>query len=443
MILKKIKIRNFRCFKNFEMDFSAGMTVLIGKNGAGKTSLLNAIRYGLSVFFSNDSKMGDDLLILGNPDLKVISTNPTDFYRERTADMPSADLSIGMEASFNDVSLQWEYYKRSTSGASLFTRKYQEAYRRMMDEYHRSNQLPLFVFYSDSFPHIGTKVSDFARTAIKNQESIIRNFAYYKWSSEVACTSIWQNRFINSLLKVLSLNDGANDAMREVEYVKNKLKHFSKSINTLGTDNNEYLIEDFFPLVDDDKLFLYLHLQNGKDVMFDNLPAGYNRLFSIAFDLAYRLFILRKDNEDEPHGIVIIDEVDLHLHPTLEQEVIERLRRTFPTVQFIVSTHSPLVLSNLKTKNSDNMIFKMEENDEHPKEMPDMFGIDYSSAVYDFMETPYADSDVHEEVEAIIRLERRGKHELAIKRKEELKEMVSEAQFNKLIEMIKERLADD
>lgn len=177
--------------------------------------------------------------------MKVISTNPTDFYRERTADMPSADLSIGMEASFNDVSLQWEYYKRSTSGASLFTRKYQEAYRRMMDEYHRSNQLPLFVFYSDSFPHIGTKVSDFARTAIKNQESIIRNFAYYKWSSEVACTSIWQNRFINSLLKVLSLNDGANDAMREVEYVKNKLKHFSKSINTLGTDNNEYLIEDF------------------------------------------------------------------------------------------------------------------------------------------------------------------------------------------------------
>lgn len=443
MILKKIKIRNFRCFKNFEMDFSAGMTVLIGKNGAGKTSLLNAIRYGLSVFFSNDSKMGDDLLILGNPDLKVISTNPTDFYRERTADMPSADLSIGMEASFNDVSLQWEYYKRSTSGASLFTRKYQEAYRRMMDEYHRSNQLPLFVFYSDSFPHIGTKVSDFARTAIKNQESIIRNFAYYKWSSEVACTSIWQNRFINSLLKVLSLNDGANDAMREVEYVKNKLKHFSKSINTLGTDNNEYLIEGFFPLVDDDKLFLYLHLQNGKDVMFDNLPAGYNRLFSIAFDLAYRLFILRKDNEDEPHGIVIIDEVDLHLHPTLEQEVIERLRRAFPTIQFIVSTHSPLVLSNLKTKNSDNMIFKMEENDEHPKEMPDMYGIDYSSAVYDFMETPYADSDVHEEVEAIIRLERRGKHELAIKRKEELKEMVSEAQFNKLIEMIKERLADD
>lgn len=443
MILKKIKIQNFRCFKNYEMDFRAGLTVLIGKNGVGKTSLLNAIRYGLSVFFSNDSTMGDDLLILGNPDLKVISTKPTDFYRERHADMPSADLNISLEASFNEVSLQWEYYKRSTSGASLFTSKYQTAYRSMMDEYHRSNQLPLFVFYSDSFPHIGTKSSDFAKTAIKNQESIIRNFAYYKWSSEVSCTSIWQNRFINSLLKVLSLKEGVADMAREVEYVKNKLKQFSKPINTLGTDTDDFIIKDFFPLVDDEKWFLYLRMQNGKDVMFDNLPAGYNRLFSIAFDLAYRLFILRKDNVEEPHGIVIIDEVDLHLHPTLEQEVLERLRRTFPTIQFIVSTHSPLVLSNLRTKNSDNMIFKMEENDERPKEMPDMYGIDYSSAVYDFMETPYVDSDVHEEVEAIIRLERRGKHELATKRKEELREMVSEAQFNKLIEKIEKRLADN
>ena len=88
MILKKITIENFRCFKNYEVDLTPGITVFIGKNGAGKTSLLNAIRYGLSVFFSNDSTMGDDLLISGNPDLKVISTLATDFYRAQNADLP-------------------------------------------------------------------------------------------------------------------------------------------------------------------------------------------------------------------------------------------------------------------------------------------------------------------------------------------------------------------
>ena len=72
-----------------------------------------------------------------------------------------------------------------------------------------------------------------------------------------------------------------------------------------------------------------------------------------------------------------------------------------------------------------------------------MYGIDYSSAVYDFMETPYTDSDVQEEVEAIIRLVRRGKHEMAAKRKEELREMVSETQFRTLIEGIEKRLANN
>lgn len=204
MILKKITIENFRCFKNYEVDLTPGITVFIGKNGAGKTSLLNAIRYGLSVFFSNDSTMGDDLLISGNPDLKVISTLATDFYRAQNADLPAVDLTINMEAEFNDIPLNWEYYKRSTSGASLFVSKYQQAYRTLMAEYHNSDQLPLFVFYSDSFPHIDTRTSDFAKKAIKEQGYIIRNFAYYKWNSEVSCTSIWQNRFINSMLKQIS-----------------------------------------------------------------------------------------------------------------------------------------------------------------------------------------------------------------------------------------------
>ena len=127
MILKKITIENFRCFKNYEVDITPGITVFIGKNGAGKTSLLNAIRNGLSVFFSNDTTMEYDLLILVNPYLKVISTLTTDFYRDQKADVAAVDLKINMGAEFNDIPLNWEYYKRSTSGASLLVSKYQQA----------------------------------------------------------------------------------------------------------------------------------------------------------------------------------------------------------------------------------------------------------------------------------------------------------------------------
>lgn len=93
MILKKITIENFRCFKNYEVDLTPGITVFIGKNGAGKTSLLNAIRYGLSVFFPMIAQWEMIYLYPINPDLKVISTLATDFYRAQNADLPAVDLT--------------------------------------------------------------------------------------------------------------------------------------------------------------------------------------------------------------------------------------------------------------------------------------------------------------------------------------------------------------
>ncbi|MFR7466804.1 MAG: hypothetical protein ACLUVG_21845 [Phocaeicola vulgatus] len=161
-------------------------------------------------------------------------------------------------------------------------------------------------------------------------------------------------------------------------------------------------------------------------------------------DLAYRLYILRKTNEEDPKGIAIIDEIDLHLHPFfLEQEVLARLK-TYRVFNHIVSTHSPpMVLSNLKVKDTGNMIYRMQADEDTPNALPNLYGVDYSAAVYDFMGTPYADNEVKEEIEAILRLSRRGKPELVEKRKEELKSMVSEEQYINIISKINSQLAED
>ena len=87
------------------------------------------------------------------------------------------------------------------------------------------------------------------------------------------------------------------------------------------------------------------------------------------------------------------NEIDLHLHPSLEQEVLARLKKTFPSIQFIVSTHSPMVLSNLKVKDTGNMIYRMQADEDTPNALPNLYGVDYSAAVYDFMGTPYADNE--------------------------------------------------
>ena len=128
---------------------------------------------------------------------------------------------------------------------------------------------------------------------------------------------------------------------------------------------------------------------------------------------------------------------------SLEQEVLARLKKTFPSIQFIVSTHSPMVLSNLKVKDTGNMIYRMQADEDTPNALPNLYGVDYSAAVYDFMGTPYADNEVKEEIEAILRLSRRGKPELVEKRKEELKSMVSEEQYINIISKINSQLAED
>jgi predicted ATP-binding protein involved in virulence len=444
MKLKNIKISNFRCFKEFQVEFAPGATVFIGKNGYGKTSLLNAIRYALSVFFSNDKSMRENVLCSGNPDLKVITTLPSDFYRGKDDDMPSLDLSIEIDAQFNTKDLKWEFYKKSTSGASLHPSKYQEAYRTFMEEYKENDVLPLFVFYSDSFPHIDTRVSDFANKAIQEQGNIIRNFAYYKWNSEVSCTSIWQTRFINTLMKQSALEEEDSIVAKEIKYIKEKMITFSKPINDLYEEKYSFEIADFFPLLNmNNKTDLYVRLKDGRDIQFDLLPAGYKRLYSIAFDLSYRLYILQMKNEKEPSGIAVIDEIDLHLHPSLEQEALIRFRKTFSKVQFIVSTHSPVVLTNLKKEGEENIIYDMGAGQTQPEELPDIYGIDYTTTMYDFMNTPRPENEVQEEKDAIIRLLRLEKPDIAQKRKERLKEMVDQKRYNQIIKEIEDVISNN
>jgi AAA15 family ATPase/GTPase len=129
---------------------------------------------------------------------------------------------------------------------------------------------------------------------------------------------------------------------------------------------------------------------------------------------------------ENPQGIVIIDEIDLHLHPSLEQEVLQRLQNTFPSLQFIVSTHSGSVITNLNQDNGKNVIISMSAGEEKPYRLPDIYGADPNIVGSDFMGTPYSNHGISEIKESILRLHRRGKIDSAQKKFEELKKIVKD-----------------
>lgn len=87
----------------------------------------------------------------------------------------------------------------------------------------------------------------------------------------------------------------------------------------------------------------------------NQLSDGYKSTISLVADIAYRMAVLNPqllgDVCKETDGIVLIDEVDLHLHPTWQQRILGDLKAIFPKVQFIVSTHAPAVINTAKSEN--------------------------------------------------------------------------------------------
>jgi predicted ATP-binding protein involved in virulence len=166
-----------------------------------------------------------------------------------------------------------------------------------------------------------------------------------------------------------------------MNFVENRLRQFAEVLPGIGAQG--YEIDFFGPAQTNEGFQLLLHFRNGSSSLLQDLPAGYRRLYSIVFDMAYRSYILNGDKE--PVGVAIIDEIDLHLHPELEKDVLNVFHQTFPNIQFIVSTHSPMVLTNLQNSEDECRIMRMEMGDDYPIIINDIYGLDYNTGVEDVM----------------------------------------------------------
>ena len=420
MTIKEIKIRDFRCFKAFECQFKPGVNVLIGRNGAGKTTLIHALHKVMSFIFSNDRSLGKDFLSKGNNTLNVRSFKESDYHFDLEQREPVQDASIKARADYNGRELAWELYRRNQPNAALYQSRYKAAFTSFMSEWKKNGAaLPLLAYYSDSYPHKNVRTVKYALDIVNNGV-MPRNFGYYQWDDEAACTSIWETRICSCLNRVqpyytlmsrtLSrmnelqelfdvtqlesneeyrqlnaeadrINKVTADPFAELTFVEERLKRFAAALP--GINEMNMGIDFFFPAQTEEGFQLSIHFKDGSSSLLQDLPAGYRRLYSIVFDMAYRAYILNGDSE--PEGMAIIDEIDLHLHPELEKDVLNVFHKTFPSVQFIVSTHSPMVLTNLEPDGDDCQILRMEFGESRPTVIKDIYGLDYNTGVEDVM----------------------------------------------------------
>jgi predicted ATP-binding protein involved in virulence len=141
--------------------------------------------------------------------------------------------------------------------------------------------------------------------------------------------------------EVMAINKGK---VREYETFKSIISRFMKEINELDDVPEIYYSPQFAELV----------YREGEDEMaISKLSAGYQSILWMIMDLAYRECLLNPELSDKSQikGIVLIDEIDMHLHPKWQWNIIKALETTFENVQFIIATHSPIVISSAKEAN--------------------------------------------------------------------------------------------
>jgi predicted ATP-binding protein involved in virulence len=374
MRIEKIEIENFRGFKGkHEVSFHPNLNVFVGVNGAGKSSVLDLI--GMFIYdLIQDEGFLFRLLKIQQDDINISSTtsmNNIIFNFEN-------DL-INEEFSTIDINLIRE---EDNNNSTMVIRPKKSIFKQ--DDIVKSRiNIPVFRYFG---------INDLESNASRNQD-FKNDFTY---NQRNAYKEIYtQNRNFRGFIKwfITMENIENRDKIRQrnlnhedpyIKPVRNAVEIFLKKIESLSYKNLRVENSSVGEEINSNELFDLCIDKNNTKFNLGQLSAGEQTLILMVADIAQRLSIANPTLKNclDGKGIVLIDEIETHLHPEWQREVIPALTATFPNIQFFITTHSPQVLSNVKRKS----IFVI-DNFEFVQDIPETFGLDSNSILRDVFET--------------------------------------------------------
>lgn len=375
MFLKKVTLKNYRCFESIDIDLHPQLTVIVGVNGAGKTAILDGIAVGLAPILSQLSSANQRLSTKGakilDTDFRLVS-----FGKKRGRDRWVASDYAQVIIETTD-GLRWDEWKASTKNkgiapAERIGKKILESRLSEISESFKladRELLPICAYYGAQ------------RGRIEEPQRLRENKNNYDHPTSALSDSLNPLTDFREMLAWF-------DAEEASEYRRNKGLTPEESETSLALDAVREAIRlllngDFgSPYFNDQHRFVVLKEGNDAPFRVKQLSQGYQSMLALAMDFARRLALgndhldiannkaavdgllnrlkeMGRPVDDVESGIatkfapavMLVDEIDLHLHPAWQQRVLADLMRTFPGTQFIVTTHSPQVLSTVRREN--------------------------------------------------------------------------------------------
>ena len=344
MKLEKIRITNYRCFKDSDIEFDYHATLIVGKNGAGKTAILDAVAVAVSTF----------LLGIDGGVSRSISKDDAryEFHDlDGTVD-PQHQFPVSIESigdCLDNCDVKWMRSLNSESGnttvkeARELTNISKDAQKRIMTG-DKSLILPLISYYGTGRLYVQKK----EKKNIKSLTEFKRQVGYVDCMAAESNEKLMLNWFQIQTLKSLQEQQRTGKVEKSL-LLKTVESAICKCFERISGSKNADIVFD----LDTHRLVLNFEGTDGSLQKFamDEMSDGYKNTLSMIGDIAYRMAVLNPMLGDkvleETTGVVVIDEIDLHLHPQWQQTIISDLNTIFPKIQFIVSSHAPAVINSV------------------------------------------------------------------------------------------------
>lgn len=433
MHIDELHIQNFRCFKEIHFKFPPDNTaILIGINGSGKSAILDCIA---ALLIQLEIRLIEiEFPSYFTPD--KIEKIMEDFFITRddiNREAQEANASIQIALDYKNK-IYWDIKKHINQQKITVNHNQINSYIEKIRKQLQQNKVidfPLLAYYRTKRIGLSNKFIDLddldktVRQYKVNQLNTykgsfhpeVNNFQYFflwfrqeeDYENEIRLRQ--DNAYRNPNLEVIRkaievfLAEFPDNHFHNLRVVRAKP---SRNINFTGNPVSPSLTIT----------------KNNQDFKLEQLSDGEKMLLMLVTDLARRLAIANPGlgvNALEGEGIVLIDEIDLHLHPQWQRIVIPSLTRTFPNCQFIVTTHSPQVLSNVKREN----VFILEDY-QLVEVTPHTYGRDSNSILYELMGVKERPNQVQEKINACFALIDEDKIEEAKIKLQELAELLGE-----------------
>ena len=442
MKINTLELTNVRGFTHAKLEFQPGFNLIVGINGVGKTTVLESLRIVLSQILPNIT----------------VSKNQKDNFDEYDIQIDKSNLVVDSKFTFLDKTFSAVIPKNKESIKTNESDDFRNNAFKLDDKVTIENYIPAGTVSDETIDFTKVDFYQFGKENLKNKNqplgiyfsshrSLMNQEKPTKGQTAGGQASAYADALNNKRQFTIRLYADwmlAQEALAEEDLsIERKLSSIKNAIYT------------FIPEFSDLKVIKDHRGENNtfsvkkgeKEFSIQQLSDGERSIITLVLDIARRLTLanIALENPLEGEAIVLIDELDLHLHPKWQRTIVSDLVRTFPNCQFIATTHSPQIIGEVKAE----AITIIDRNQEAEVYKPNVaYGLDAQRVIEELLEAPIRNIETQQKLEEINDSVDKEQYEEAKSKIEELKSTLGEhdpelIRINSMIQFLEEDFDDE